>query len=100
MSESIASQVAERTRQIRNSSYRNRKRQKAKHKNNQGDHANNNARPAERLHLLRLRMTNAEHDSQQQNENKPCRAVVPDPAQNRNCNNGNEHSPANPLMSG
>src|SRR5215813_469768 len=74
--------AAERTQQIRNSSYRNRKRQKAKHKNNHGDNPNNNARPAERLHLLRFRMANAEHDCQQQNENEPRRAVVPNPAQN------------------
>lgn len=57
--------------------YRNRERQKAECKNNQGDNADDNTHCAQRFHPLRLRMAHAEHHCQQHYVEKPAGAAMP-----------------------
>src|ERR1051326_4858338 len=77
---------------------RNRKRQEAERKDEQCYNRNRDSLRPERLHLLRLRVTNAQHDGEQGDINEAARAAVPKPTQHRNDCHGHKRCLTNPPV--
>src|SRR5204862_602357 len=80
------------------STNRNRKRQEAERKHDQGNDADDDAHCAEWFHLFRLRMTDAQHYGEQNHIHETARAAVPEPTEHRNDRHGYKRNPPNPVM--
>src|SRR5438309_7885062 len=82
----------------RSSSDRNREWQKAQRKNNQRDDPDGDSRGAERFHLFRLRMADAQHHREQDYIEQHRRTVVPQPTTDHDRQHQNEYHAPKPMM--